>query len=157
MLIADIRDQMGAMNRLRGEMENYLGKVEGDPPQKYELRVIGGILHDFYTCLERIFHKIALKVDGEVPAGDSWHADLLRQMGLEIPELRVAVIDDALEGKLREYLRFRHVFRNVYGFELDWDRFHDLVEEFEKTAANVRTQLEVFLQFLETTYHALME
>lgn len=60
-------------------------------------------LHGFYSGLERIFEKIASLVDENTPAGTNWHQELLRQMSLEIPEVRPAVISDRLREKLEEY------------------------------------------------------
>lgn len=48
-------------------------------------------LHGFYSGLERVFEKIAALVDENVPAGANWHQELLKQMSLEIPEIRPAV------------------------------------------------------------------
>ncbi|MGB9887889.1 MAG: hypothetical protein ACPLRW_12990, partial [Moorellales bacterium] len=44
-----------------------------------------------------------------------WHKQLLNRMTLEVPEVRPPVISKDLARTLDEYLRFRHVFRNVYG------------------------------------------
>jgi hypothetical protein len=38
-------------------------------------------LHGFYGGLERIFEAVATAIDGSVPGGESWHRDLLQQMG----------------------------------------------------------------------------
>lgn len=112
---------------------------------------MGGILHDFYTCMERIFERIASTVDQELPGGPAWHADLLYRMSLNVPNLRIAVIDAELQRRLRDYLRFRHVFRNVYGYDLLWDKFRDLVDSFEETARAARAQVERFCTFLLST------
>ena len=37
-------------------------------------------LHGFYSGLERIFELIAKHVDEDIPSGDLWHRDLLRQL-----------------------------------------------------------------------------
>ena len=47
-------------------------------------------------------------------------------MTLDIPEVRPAVIDRDLARTLGEYLRFRHVFRNVYGGVLEAERMSSL-------------------------------
>jgi HepT-like protein len=71
-------------------------------------------LQDFYTGIERAFRRIAGTVDEEVPAGPNWHEGLLRQMAQERTNIRPAVISsDTLEA-LDQYLRFRHVVRNIY-------------------------------------------
>ena len=72
--------------------------------------------------LERVLHHIAAMVDGSVPAGREWHRDLLRQMGIALPQVRPEVLSAGTIKALDEYLRFRHVVRNVYAFEFDPER-----------------------------------
>jgi len=52
-------------------------------------------------------------------------------MTLEIPGVRPAVISTELYNKLEEYLRFRHVIRNIYAFELDSSKLQALIDSFE--------------------------
>jgi ABC-type transporter Mla subunit MlaD len=70
-------------------------------------------LHDVYSGLERIFKQIAATVDGTVPTSAEWHRELLEQMGLDLPKVRPPVLTRAAIQSLDEYLRFRHVVRNV--------------------------------------------
>jgi len=69
---------------------------------------------------KKIFSQIAIKIDQDLPAGEGWHIQLLKRMTIPIEGIRPQVIDEKLENDLEEYLRFRHLFRNIYGFELKW-------------------------------------
>jgi len=51
---------------------------------------------------------------------------------------------------LDEYLRFRHLFRNAYGFELDWTRIRPLLQRLGPLHAAVTTALQRFCDALET-------
>ena len=85
-------------------------------------RYIDGValnLHSFYTGLERIFELVAAEVDRSLTSGAQWHQALLRQVATPIPDLRPAVITDAVRDRLDRYRGFRHVVRNIYAFELD--------------------------------------
>ena len=42
-------------------------------------------LHGFYNGIERLLELIAVDLDGAALGGDAWHAELLRQVELEIP------------------------------------------------------------------------
>ena len=46
---------------------------------------------------------------------------VLTDMSLPIPDLRPAPINAALAEELGDLLRFRHLFRNTYGWELRAD------------------------------------
>ena len=106
-------------------------------------------LHDFYSRLERIFHYIASSVDTSIPAGHEWHRELLRQMSLEIPELRPAVLSHESVNVLSEYLAFRHVVRNVYAFQFDPVRVEKLVHGLHSVMSKVKADIESFASFLE--------
>ncbi len=106
-------------------------------------------LHDFYTGLEVIFTKIATIVDGNLPTGNQWHQDLLIQMSLDLSTTRPPVISTQLLEKLDEYRRFRHVLRNVYGFELDSQRIEPLIERSPTILAQLKSELLAFTDLLD--------
>lgn len=105
-------------------------------------------LHDFYAGLERIFHHIASTADKEVPTSREWHRDLLRQMGMAVPQVRPEVLSSQSVAALSEYLGFRHVVRNVYTFQLTPPRVEHLVAGLAEVFEQVRADLESFLTFL---------
>jgi len=106
-------------------------------------------LHDFYTGLERILRHIAAEVDGHLPTGSEWHQELLRQMGIQLPRIRPPVFSEGTLKRLDEYLRFRHVVRNVYAFEFDPQRIRPLVEALAGDFAQIKGELASFIAFLE--------
>jgi hypothetical protein len=106
-------------------------------------------LHDVYSGFERVFKQIASIVDGNVPASPEWHRELLEQMGLELPKVRPPVLTTDSIERLDEYLRFRHVVRNVYTFSFDPERIKRLVEELELAFDEIRQELLAFANFLE--------
>ena len=106
-------------------------------------------LHDFYTGLERIFVHVASNLDQSVPAGPDWHRELLRQMAVEIPGIRPQVISEENARDLDEFLRFRHVVRHIYAFELDRERLERLTMRLRPTLSGVRKSLDAFVTLLE--------
>ncbi len=107
-------------------------------------------LHDFYTGLERVFQQIGELVDDSVPSGSEWHRNLLEQMCIEFPDVRPAVLSEATCRALGEFMRFRHVVRNIYASSLDAGRVVNLVEDGERLSERIRVELEEFAAFLET-------
>ena len=49
---------------------------------------------------------------------------------------------------LDEYLRFRHVVRNVYAFQLKAEKIMPLVAQLHRTYERLRVDLEKFVRFL---------
>lgn len=143
----EIKVEIENLERLNKEMKELLIKV-GDSPSFIEIRAGGSIVHDFYCGVEKIFERIALTVDKSLPKGENWHIELLLQMVKSFEGVRDKIITEELLQNLKEYLRFRHLFRNIYGFELKWERFKGLCIGLEDTFRELKSNIEKFLQGL---------
>lgn len=58
------------------------------------------------------------------------------------------VLQKETAKSLREYLGFRHVVRNIYGFELDLERLEILLVRYEEVWQEVREDLKGFVDWL---------
>lgn len=139
-LAAEIEAELATMAALG---EEFLNAPRAD--DTYSVRARGSILHDFYNGIERVFVRIARELNGGVPRGEQWHRDLIDDMALEIPGVRPAVVDKDLANVLGEYLRFWHVFRNVYGGVLETGRMASLEERLPETLAAFRQCIQGFV------------
>ena len=74
-------------------------------------------------------------------------------MRLAIAEVRPAVIAPELANTLGEYLRFRRVFRNVYGSVLDAQRMAPLEARLPETLAAFREHIHAFLAWMLGRQH----
>jgi hypothetical protein len=91
-----------------------LGVVAGD-----RLRVDAAALRlqSLYTGIERCFLQVSRVLNGGTPDGGDWHRRLLERMGQPTEE-RPAVLLEASIASLQELLRFRHLVRHLYAYEL---------------------------------------
>jgi hypothetical protein len=106
-------------------------------------------LHGFYSGIESLFEKIAGTIDGFVPEGASWHQELLKQMSIEVPGIRPAVISLELKEMLEEYRGFRHVVRNVYTYHLDPEKLKPLVKNIRNVIQKLEKELTAFARFTQ--------
>ena len=106
-------------------------------------------LHGFYSGVERLLELIARTLDTEVPSGDNWHRELIRQLAGSVPGVRPAVVGPETAVALDELRRFRHVARNVYAMNLIPDRVARLVEILEQAWPELRQELLAIADFLE--------
>lgn len=139
-LAAEIDHELERLEQLRDE----LATAPRDD-DTFSLRARGSMLHDFYSGIERVFVRIAEELNGGVPQGEQWHRQIVTDMSLEIPGVRPAVIEPDLARELGDYLRFRHVFRNVYGSFLEAERMRPLEERLPAVLAAFLTQMRAFL------------
>lgn len=142
-LAAEIASELESLSRLE---EQSADAPQGD--DTFSLRARGSILHDFYSGIERVFVRIAEELNGGVAQGEQWHQQLVKDMSLEIPEVRPAVIDQELARSLGDFRRLRHVFRNVYGFALEDQRMRPLEERLPAVLAAFRRQVGEFLAWI---------
>ncbi len=70
-------------------------------------------------------------------------------MQSELPYLRPSVLSAEVGEALDEFLRFRHVVRNIYAFQFDPDRVARLVQLMPPAFQQTRIELFVFAEFLE--------
>ncbi len=148
-LAAAVRQQREQIARIVVEALEASTEFADKAPQVLELRGIGAILHDFYTGIEHLFEKIAPELNGGLPAGASWHRELLENMALDLPGVRPPVLGSETVHALGEFLRFRHLFRNLYGFKLEWTRIRSLLDRLPETWKAVEADLDRFLAFLD--------
>lgn len=146
-----IRKELDDLDRLVARANRALSTAKKNP-QDADLFLDSASLnlHDVYSGFERMFKQIAATVDGSVPTSAEWHRELLDQMELDLPKVRPPVLTRETIQRLDEYLRFRHVVRNVYTFSFDPERIGRLVNELEGVFEQVKLELSTFAEFLET-------
>lgn len=146
-IISEINKELQNLQELRAEMDKI--KMENGIIFK---RSKGSILHDFYNCCERIFKKIAIELNSGYENSEKWHKSLLYRMILPMEGIRPRVISDEVAADLDEFLAFRHLFRNIYGFELKGDRIDYLADKFDRIVETFRKEIEEFSAFLRKSY-----
>ena len=137
-----IKKELSVIKELEKELLSYKNKKEAK-------RAKASVLHDFYNACERIFKWIAKDINGDFSPLGGWHKELLFKMTIEIKNRRPAVISEELAADLNEFLQFRHLFRNIYGFELKSDLLDRLVDKFFPVSEEFIKQIEKFLKKME--------
>lgn len=137
-LKSQIANELEKMKRLLEEA----AEIEGKKASNMTIRTGGSIVHDFYTGAENIFHAIASSIDENIPSGMSWHTELLNQMTLNIEGLRSPIISKETAKMLDEYLRFRHLFRKRYGFDLEWTNIKRLLKKMPAVYAAIERDID---------------
>lgn len=105
-------------------------------------------LHSFYTGVERSLLLVSRVVNGGTPArGEGWRRRLLERMALQ-SESRPAVLRERTQQRLQEYLRFRHLVRNLYADELRPEPIALLIRDLPAVWEALAADLQVFRAWL---------
>jgi len=144
-IVTEIQDELGKLNQLFQEWESHRFLEWTD---KFFLRSKASVLHDFYCGVENIFKRIAPALNGGLPDGPVWHKELLYHMSLAIPQVRPAVVSKETAVLLDEFLDFRHKFRHIYGFDLDFTKMDAVERIYPETQQKFYKDIMKFLDFL---------
>jgi hypothetical protein len=147
----DIEVELKQLARFRAEIEKVNALIVQIPDLSdvfYENQALK--LHNFYNGCERIFQIVASELNGALPDGYDWHKRLLERMTLD-HEGRPALISEETARILEKYLAFRHVVRNIYGYELESGRVAQLVAEQEDAWYLFETNARQFVTWLRET------
>jgi len=150
-----IAQELEQLERTVSAIQRHWEKARlSGPDQDAYINSVALNLHSFYTGVERVLQLIAVEVDGGVLGGPSWHAELLRQMTVDVPAVRPPVLRTQTVQELDEYRKFRHLIRNIYTTNIDPDRIGQLVAKLPNVYAQLHQDLEAFLAFLDTLARA---
>ena len=142
--LAEVEKELLSLQELLDELA--VVKTQTDVIAK---RAKGSILHDFYNCCERIFKKIAVEMNSGYEESEKWHKGLLYRMTIPVEGIRPRVISDELAADLDEFLAFRHLFRNIYGYELKGGRIGFLAGRLEEVAGKFKKEVREFVAILK--------
>lgn len=137
--------ELEQLNQLIDTYQALIHQSVQKPPNNIELAALATMLHGFYTGIENIFKRIVVELSDTLPSSEFWHRDLLDQM-TQPTQNRHIVITPQLRQDLRDYLAFRHVFRQAYAFQLKWEKMTDLVQKIEVTLQTLENELTIFFQ-----------
>lgn len=117
--------------RLIAQMNERLGALVGNGIDARDAATAGYSLHNLYNALENSFEQISRTFENHIVDPSHWHRELLDKMFLEIPTIRPAVLPEKTRPLLHEMLRFRHLFRHSYDFQLDAAKLRALYEQWK--------------------------
>jgi len=147
-LAAEVRDELERISKLMKEYREFIRKYSKHRDM-HLLRVNASYMADFYMGVEKIFSTLIEELNGGNPKGEAWHKRLLLAMTLEVKGVRPAVISNALYENLVQFLGFRHIVRQAYGFQLDEKKLYELEKIFEKTYRRFSIEIKDFCNLLE--------
>ena len=148
-LAARIRLEVERLGQQGVRASATFGQASSIQDRERALELAAYEMATYYSGLERVFEAIANDVDRAPVSGPSWHQELLDRMRVPLKGRRPPVIGPATGRSLDGLLRFRHVMRSIYAFELDFRRITEVGELFSASSADVESELIAFADFLD--------
>jgi hypothetical protein len=128
--------------------------LDQDPLPPLWVDAVALRLQSCYTGIERCFVLIVRAINGAPPEGADWHRRLLDRMTVASPA-RPAVLRADTGQSLGELLRFRHVVRHLYAYELEAEQVERLLGKVLGLWPEVSSDLDQFTAWLLELLEAL--
>jgi hypothetical protein len=146
-LLEDLKVERGKLNTLVESLREIDAAADREtlPPLWVDAAALR--LQSMYTGIERCCVLIVRVLNGATPEGGDWHRRLLERMAVAT-EVRPAVLRAETVRGLGELLRFRHVVRHLYAYELDIAQVKRLLHQATILWPEVNADLDHFTAWL---------
>ena len=115
-------------------------------PTTREKTAAAAFLAQFYGGIENILKRISKFYSIPLPTGDTWHMDLFKRFCVPSHDPLPALFDESLSSALAPFRSFRHVVYHSYGFQLEWERMKEGIENIENVWVRFKTNLFNYLK-----------
>lgn len=139
-LITDLQIERRKLTQLVASLQGLVPHWDEPAGQSERIDAAALRLQSLYTGLERCFGQVVRVFNGGPPQGQDWHRRLLERMTIET-EQRPALLDADSRDGLAELLRFRHVVRHLYAYELRAEQVHRLLLQSTELWPRIEGQL----------------
>ncbi|MBM5823501.1 MAG: hypothetical protein FJ082_13910 [Cyanobacteria bacterium K_Offshore_surface_m2_011] len=150
----DLRVERSKLETLVESLRVASRALDQDPLPPLWVDAVALRLQSFYTGIERCFVLIVRAINGAPPDGADWHRRLLDRMTVASPA-RPAVLRADTAQSLGELLRFRHVVRHLYAYELEAEPVERLLGKVLGLWPEVSSDLDQFTAWLLELLEAL--
>ena len=145
----EIQIELDNMELVVRELGTLRLDVEGREPTVRERTAASGFLVQFYNGVENILKRISRYHSVLLPVGENWHVDLFKRFCLPMTAPLPALFDEELAAGLAPFRKFRQVVYRGYGFQFDWARMTEGLNQVERLFAHFKARLEEYLRNLE--------
>lgn len=152
-LKAEVAVEFEALQQVVAELEALRTDVGDREPSVREKTAAAAFLAQFYAGIENILKRLSRFHEVALPVGENWHLELFKRF-CQPMQPRAAhsplpvLFDQALARQLGPFRRFRHVVHHGYGFQVEWDRMREGLEQVRRVFGLVRSQVEAHLTTL---------
>ena len=136
-LVAELDSDISLLDDLTQKNKTAWQRINRGSVEELDWAALGYTIHNIYNLLENYFLRVS-KFFENAPDPLSWHRNLIQHMMLDIEELRPALLDRELAGRIDELRSFRHVFRNIYQSELDPKRVELVQQRLDATLSGFK-------------------
>jgi len=149
-----------AISRIDNTIEKHNSKFdlcESDVnPGLTEIESCGAFLQSFYNGIENIIVMIFKNINEYTPNDAHWHTNLLDK-AFEANKNKMALFNNKYKDQMDDYKNFRHIFRHIYGEDIDWDDVKSLIKDLKTFWKDVKSDINNFINNYDLKVESLSE
>jgi hypothetical protein len=146
-LKTEIAIEFDALQQVANELSTPQRDVAGREPTVREKTAGAAFLAQFYTGIENVLKRVSRFHGVMLSTGENWHLDLFKRFCPPGQPPLPALFDEAMARQLGPFRRFRHIVHHGYGFQIEWDRMREGLDQVgailaafrDRVAAHVNT------------------
>jgi hypothetical protein len=136
--------EISQIDRLIDESKPLLDLCKSKTPSHIEMSAAALLLHSFYLGIENVLVLIFKGYNEKVIEGAKWHIEILDKAFISNKN-RKQIFREELKESLDGYLKFRHLIRHTYSYQLEWSRMENLIKGIESAWKEVKENLNEFI------------
>lgn len=145
-LFEEINIELEFIETTLHELLSIHNDIEGREPTVREKTAAASFMAQFYNGIENILKRISRFYSVPLPTGETWHIELFKRFCKPSYRDLPVLFDESLALSLAPYRKFRHVVFHGYGFQLDWERMREGIENIEALYEHFKKKLMEYLQ-----------
>ena len=129
LLAEEIDIEFKFLDDTSNDITELIALVSDNEPNNIEKAAATQYLSQFYNGMENILKRIIKYKNIKLPISESWHSDLLQMFDKNNPSAKISLFNDEIIETLNAYRKIRHVVRQGYSFQLDWQKLSIALNE----------------------------
>lgn len=130
------------------ELSDLRKDVAGREPSVREKTAAAAFMAQFYGGVENILKRLSYFHNVPVPTGEAWHIELFKRFCSPQYAPLPVLFDESLAVAMSPFRKFRHVVYHGYGFQVDWDRMREGMENIDSAYLRFKSAALKYLQTL---------
>jgi len=148
-LSKEVAIELELIEEILQELSKLRDDVSGREPTVREKTAAAAFMAQFYGGIENVLKRISHFHNIPLPTGDAWHVDLFKSFCEPSRKPLPVLFDGSLASVMASFRKFRHVAYHGYGFQLDWSRMKDGLEDIDKAFQQFKSRLINYMQELK--------
>ena len=148
-LTTEISIEFELLDNILIELSNLKKDIEGREPTTREKTAAAAFMAQFYGGIENVLKRISVFNSIPIPVGDAWHITLFKNYCETSHGNLPVLFDNSLSISIAPFRKFRHVVYHSYGFQLDWDRMKEGLQNIDDVFLRFKDKVQYYLNTMK--------